>query len=73
MTAPHIERDEVALRFALVRARYGAHISPTDLDAVRKGVAHVVATAEALRAITLDNDVAPFTVFRPYRTAGDVP
>jgi hypothetical protein len=73
MSAPPIEGDEVARLFALVRARYGPHIAPSDLDAVRNGVEHVVKTAEELRAITLDNSVEPFAVFRPYRKAGDAP
>lgn len=73
MTAPSLKHDEVELLFALVRERYAPHIAPTDLDAVRQGVEHVVATAAALRAIPLDNAVAPFNVFRPYRRAGDEP
>lgn len=65
MSVPPIDTDEVELLFALVRERYGPHIAPSDLDAVRNGVEHVVKTAEALRAITLDNSVEPFTVFHP--------
>ena len=72
MTAPHLD-DEAALLFALVRERYGSHIAPGDLDAVRQGVEHVVTTAKALRTVTLDNAIAPFIVFRPYRRAGDAP
>jgi hypothetical protein len=50
---------EADLLFALVRERYGARLTPAELEAVRTGVAALVGDARALRAIRLANADGP--------------
>jgi hypothetical protein len=59
VSEPPASATETELLFALVRARYGSRLSPEELDAVRRGVAAVVESARALRALRLDNADAP--------------
>jgi hypothetical protein len=58
---------EVERLFTLVRERYGARLTPTQLDEVRKGVEGIVLAARALRAVKLENTDEPFPPFIPYR------
>jgi hypothetical protein len=51
--------SEEDLLFSLVRERYGSRLTPDELEAVRAGVAAMVAAARALRAVRLDNADAP--------------
>lgn len=61
---------EAEQRFNLVKDLYGARLDDDQLEEVRKGIESVVATAEALRTINLDNGDEPFSVFTPFRREG---
>jgi hypothetical protein len=61
------ESDEVEARLAIVRARYGARLTPEQLAEIRTVVEGLVKGARSMRAIPLrnsDEPVAPFTPFR---------
>lgn len=59
MSEPEAARSEEEHLFSLVRARYGSRLAPDELEAVRAGVAAIVAGAQALRAVRLDNADGP--------------
>lgn len=59
---------EIDALFALIRRRYGARLTPAELEAVRKGVQGVVEGARALRAVRLGNADEPFQPFTPFRS-----
>ena len=59
--------SEVDRLFALVAERYGARLTPAQLDDVRKGVEAVVTSARALRAVKLANSDEPMQPFVPFR------
>ena len=59
--------SEVDRLFALVAERYGARLTPAQLDDVRKGVEAVVTGARALRAVRLANADEPMQPFVPFR------
>ena len=58
---------EIDARFNLVKQRHGNRLSADELDEVRKDVADIVASADALRSAKLDNSDEPFSLFVPYR------
>lgn len=59
--------QEVRDRFNVVKGLYGRRLDDQQLAEVRKGVETMVRTAEALRAVKLDNGDEPSWVFTPYR------
>jgi hypothetical protein len=59
--------NEVDRLFALVVERYGARLTPAQLEDVRKGIEAVVAGARALRAVKLTNSDEPMQPFVPFR------
>jgi len=61
------DRDEVDLRFALVRLRYGDRLSAEQLDALRRAVETIVEQVAALRAVPLTNADEPLQRFVPFR------
>lgn len=61
---------EVDNRFDMVKDLYGERLDDEQLEEVRKGIEGIVAAAEALRAIELDNGDEPFPVFTPFRREG---
>ncbi len=66
MAEDRFER-EVRDRFNVVKGLYGRRLDDQQLAEVRKGVETLVRTAEALRAVKLDNGDEPAWVFTPYR------
>ena len=56
--------------FDMVSGRYGARLSPEELEQVRKGVGAIVDAAASLRAVKLQDSDEPDTLFRPYRGEG---
>jgi len=63
-TKPDPEADAL---FEIVRQRYGARLTPEQLDEVRKIVQAQVEAARALRAMRLTNVDEPMQPFVPYR------
>ena len=59
--------SEVERLFALIADRYGARLTPAELDEVRRGVEAVVNGARALRAMRLGNTDEPMQPFSPFR------
>jgi hypothetical protein len=59
--------DEVDLRFALVRLRYGDRLSAEQLDALRRAVETIVEQVAALRAVPLTNADEPLQRFVAFR------
>jgi hypothetical protein len=59
--------SEVDRLFALIRDRYGARLTETQLDEVRRGVEAIVNGARALRAVRLGNADEPMQPFAPFR------
>lgn len=57
-------------RFNVVKDLYGDRLDDEQLEQVRRGVQGIVAVAEELRAIKLDNGNEPFSVFAPFRREG---
>lgn len=66
MAGDSFER-EVRDRFNVVKGLYGRRLDDQQLAEVRKGVETMVRTAQALRAVKLDNGDEPCWVFTPYR------
>ena len=62
--APDPETDTL---FEIVRQRYGARLTPEQLDELRKIVRGQVEAARALRAVRLGNADEPFQRFAAYR------
>ena len=59
--------NEVDRLFAMVAERYGARLTPAQLEDVRKGIEAVVTGARALRAVKLANSDEPMQPFVPFR------
>jgi hypothetical protein len=59
--------NEVDRLFAMVAERYGARLTPAQLEDVRKGIEAVVTGARALRAVKLENSDEPMQPFVPFR------
>jgi len=53
----HLPETEILLQ--LVRARYGAHLTLEELEAVRLGIEGELRAAERMHRVRLDNGVAP--------------
>ena len=53
----------------MVAERYGARLTPAQLEDVRKGIEAVVTGARALRAVKLANSDEPMQPFVPFRAA----
>jgi hypothetical protein len=70
MAEEHQTPPEGAILLDLVKQRYGARLTPAELDEVRKGVAGMVQAAQALRSVELANSDEPFCMFVPYRKEG---
>ena len=56
---------EFETAFELVRQRYGARLTPEQLEDLRKAVRGQLAMARALRAVRLTNADEPFQRFEP--------
>jgi hypothetical protein len=67
MSEPAPDPREAAFLFDLIRARYGARLTPEELEGVRRGVGAVVAQSAALRAVRLRNADEPVQRFVPFR------
>ena len=61
------ESDEVEARLALIRARYGARLTPEQLAEIRTMVEGLVKGARAMRAVPLRNSDEPALSFAPFR------
>jgi hypothetical protein len=59
--------SEVDRLFALVAERYGARLTPAQLEDLRKGIESVVTASRALRAVKLANADEPMQPFTPFR------
>jgi hypothetical protein len=59
--------SEIDRLFALIKDRYGARLTPAQLDEVRRGVEAIVNGARALRAVRLGNADEPMQPFAPFR------
>jgi hypothetical protein len=60
--------NEVDRLLAMVAERYGARLTPAQLEDVRKGIEAVVTGARALRAVKLANSDEPMQPFVPFRS-----
>jgi hypothetical protein len=58
---------EIELLWDLVRRRYGARLTESQGEGVRKAIQGVVEGARALRAVRLSNADEPFQPFAPFR------
>jgi hypothetical protein len=68
MAAPERRPDEeLETLFALVRQRYGARLTPAELEALRQGLEGILAGARAVRAVRLSNADEPWPPFAPFR------
>jgi hypothetical protein len=67
MSEPEAVPREAEILFELIRARYGARLTPEQLDGVRRGVIAIVAQSTALRAVRLGNADEPVQRFTPFR------
>ena len=65
------KNNESEVLFSMVQERYGDRLNSEELEEVRKGVESIVETAEALRAVKLENGDEPFSNFSPYRKEGE--
>ena len=61
---------EIDARLKLVEQRYGDRLPPDKLNDVRKTVAGIVESAEAMRAVKLESSDEPLSLFLPYRREG---
>jgi hypothetical protein len=61
------ESNEVEARLSIVRARYGARLTPEQLAEIRTVVEGLVKGARAMRAISLRSSDEPTPSFAPYR------
>ena len=59
--------NEVDRLFAMVAERYGARLTPAQLEDVRRAIEAVVTGARALRAVKLTNSDEPMQPFVPFR------
>jgi hypothetical protein len=59
--------DEIEARLAIVRARYGARLTPEQLTELRTVVEGLVKGARAMRAIPLRSSDEPLPPFAPFR------
>ena len=57
---------ESQILLGLIKQRYGARLTPAELEEVQKGVEGIAWAVEALRAVKLDNGDEPFSIFVPY-------
>jgi hypothetical protein len=70
MSEDHRTPTEAETMMDLIIQRYGARLTPTELEAVRQGVAGLTQVSAALRQVQLANSDEPFAVFVPYRQEG---
>ena len=61
------ESDEIEVRLSIVRARYGARLTPEQLAEIRTVVEGLVKGARAMRAIPLRSSDEPMPTFAPFR------
>jgi hypothetical protein len=64
---PQPVAPETELLFQLVRHRYGASLSPEQLEVVKKDIDAVRSAAARLRRVPLGPDDPPAAIFRAYR------
>ena len=67
MTEPVKSDPEADALFEIVRQRYGARLTPEQLEELRGVVAAQLEAARALRAVRLSNADEPMQPFAPYR------
>lgn len=67
MSEPAYDQDEVEVRLALVRRRYGDRLTPEQLDILRHVVRAIVEQVAALRTVPLTNADGPMERFIPFR------
>ena len=70
MSEDHRTASEAETMMDLIIQRYGTRLTPTELEAVRQGVAGLTQVSAALRQVQLANSDEPFAVFVPYRQEG---
>ena len=70
MSEDHRTASEAETMMDLIIQRYGTRLTPTELEAVRQGVAGLMQVSAALRQTQLANSDEPFAVFMPYRQEG---
>jgi hypothetical protein len=70
MSEEHRTPSEAETMMDLIMQRYGSRLTPTELEAVRQGVAGLMQVSAALRQAPLANSDEPFAIFMPYRQEG---
>ena len=56
--------------FEMVNERYGDRLTPEELEEVKKGIDAIQNMAGILRAVKLENNDEPLTLFVPHRKKG---
>ena len=69
MSESEAERTEADILFLLLRGRYGSRVTLEELQAIRTGLGTIVESAEALRAVRLENGDGPLLPRRSDTTA----
>jgi hypothetical protein len=62
--------SETETLMGLITQRYGARLTPAELQEVRQGVESLTQVIATLRQVPLANSDEPFAVFIPYRQEG---
>jgi hypothetical protein len=68
--AQHCQSDTETI-MGLITRRYGARLTPAQLQEVRQGVEGLAQMTAALQHVQLANSDEPFAVFVPYRQEGE--
>ena len=59
------KKSEAEILFTLVETRYGDRVTPEELEEIRKGLDAILESANAMRAIKLENGDEPYQFFKP--------
>jgi Asp-tRNA(Asn)/Glu-tRNA(Gln) amidotransferase C subunit len=58
-------RREADILLNLIEARYGDHVTPEELEEIRKGLNAILDSAKTIRAVKLENGDEPYQFFKP--------
>ena len=67
MNMEQIDQEEVDARVKFVLNKYGAMIDPSVFGEIRRWIQSIVVASEELKAVKLENDMAPGVSTVPYR------
>jgi hypothetical protein len=70
MSEEHRPLTDTKAILDLILQQYGSRLRPTELEAVRQGVAGLAQMTAVLRQVPLANSDEPCAVFVPYRQEG---